>query len=230
VLVAVLALFAALLGAGGVFLLLGDDEPGTTAQDEGTADDVIEGQGRGDATTGPEAETGEATTPADDPTEPAPTEAVAGFTCWDGTKVAKPSRCRVPTGQDGLAWVFPTSDDPGCTPRTGAARVTEADCYPDVAGRSVWFHYSEWRSPAAMTDYYQGQALATLGPPNGRTDLTAYLVESRQSDIGHKVAIMYVDPTAVWSVTIYAADEQQYAGALARLDMRPFRQLRGKRS
>jgi hypothetical protein len=112
----------------------------------------------------------------------------------------------------------------------GAQRATEAECTPVVGGASVRFHYSEWRSRPALENYYGGNTLESLGAPGGRDDLTAVRVVSRDSTVGYKVALYYSDPMALWSVTIYAADEAEYLAAVAQLEMRPFRQLRGKRA
>ena len=99
-----------------------------------------------------------------------------------------------------------------------------------MGGSAVRFHYSEWRTRQALETYYGGNTVAGIGSPGGRTDLTAVQVVSRDSSVGYKVAIYYADPSALWSVTIYAADEAEYQAALDQLVVRPFKELRGARA
>lgn len=217
------AIVAALIGAGGVVLLFGnsDDDPSASDRSSDDRDDV-------DAA---------ATTPVDDQTatETATvSESATGdpetFRCWNGGAVARLADCTSPTGTSGLAWVFPSSADNTCSSSVGVQRPTEVDCSPLVAGTPVRFHYSEWRSRAALEAYYGLRTFEAIGAPAGRDDLTAAQVVSRASDVGYKVAIYFSDPSGLWSVTIYAADESQYRAAVERLDVRPFRQLRGQPS
>lgn len=220
VLLVVAALVAALIGAGGVLLLFGGDDPDsdTTAEDREGADRT--------ADRGPRAPTtAEQTETETDDVEP-PT-----YECWSGgVAVTRLVTCPPPTGADGLVWVFPSAADSTCAVEPGAERATEADCTPVVGGAAVRFHYSEWRTRPALENYYSGNMVEPLGSPDGREDITAVRVGSRDSDVGYKVALYYTDPTTLWSVTIYAADEAEYLAALDHLVMRPFRQLRGTRA
>lgn len=227
VLLAVAALVAALIGAGGVVLFFGndDDDPAsdTSAEDSADGADSEEREDR-EATTAPD---DDATTATE--TESA-TDEPASFRCWDGgPSVVRLADCSPPSGVAGLAWVFPSAEDSTCVPDVGVQRAAEVDCSPIVDGEAVRFHYSEWRTRDALENYYGGNTLATIAPPGGRADLTAARVTSRASDVGYKVALYYADPSALWSVTIYAADEAQYRAAVAKLEARPFQQLRGER-
>jgi hypothetical protein len=219
VLLVAAALVAALIGAAGVVLLFaGDDDnkPDTAATDG--------------ANPRPTKHTGGTSSPTASPTESETGEPRA-FRCWDGgAPVSRPGECSPPFGAAGLAWVFPSSTGSTCSASVGAERASETECTPDVGGAAVRFHYSEWRSRAALEAYYGGNTVASIAAPAGRDDLTALQVTSRESAVGYKVALYYADPSALWSVTIYAADESQYLSAVDQLDMRPFGQLRGKRA
>ncbi|WP_183099543.1 hypothetical protein [Nocardioides pelophilus] len=215
------AVVAALIGAGGVVLLFGgdDDRTSDTATDRGDRDRVAT-----DAA-------GTPTTVATETTDEAVTDEPATFRCWNGgAPVMRLATCPPPSGADGMAWVFPSSTGGTCTSDAGVQRASEVDCAPVVGGGAVRFHYSEWRTRAALETYYGSNTVAGIASPGGRDDLTAAQVESRDPDVGYKVAIYFSDPAGLWSVTIYAADEAQYQAALAELEVRPFRQLRGKRA
>ncbi len=219
VLLVVTALVAALIGAGGVVLLFGDDEtesPPTSATDPGDAADPTTDAGATSSTTA-------------SPTESDTSEPTA-FECWDGDRVTALAACEPPVGAAGLGWVFASSTGSTCSTNLGAQRASEAECTPDVEGDPVRFHYSEWRSRAALETYYGSNTVASIGAPGNRDDLTALRVTSRDPSVGYKVAVYYADPSALWSVTIYAADETEYLAALDQLEVRPFAQLRGKRA
>ncbi len=227
-LLVVAALVAALIGAAGVVLLFGNDDDDrasdTSAEDRGDKIDATT-----EATTDATTDDGGATTATATATDSENAEP-ASFRCWHGGPlVTRPVDCAPPTGQAGLAWVFPSSDESTCSPSVAVQRAAEVDCSPLVDGDPVRFHYSEWRSREALENYYGGNTVATIASPGGRGDLTAARVASRASDVGYKVAVYYADSTALWSVTIYAADEAQYLAAVGLLEARPFGQLRGER-
>jgi hypothetical protein len=219
VLLVAAALVAALIGAGGVVLLFGgDDDKSSDSSAEGSAD------------ADPTKDSGGKSSPSATPTT-SETDQPGTVQCWNGGDlVSRPAECSPPAGAAGLAWVFPSSVGSTCSTTAGAQRASEAECTPDVAGDAVRFHYSEWRSRAALESYYGGNTIGPIGAPGGRDDLVALQVISRDSAVGYKVAIYYADPSALWSVTIYAADETEYLAAVGQLDMRPFGQLRGKRA
>jgi hypothetical protein len=225
VLLAVAALFAAAIGAGGVVLLFGgDDDSPSDASAEDRANGTRDRDGTTDA--GPSTPASETPTATETETKEPPT-----FLCWDGgAAVSRLADCAPPAGAAGLAWVFPSSTGATCSTDAGAQRASEADCAPTVGGDTVRFHYSEWRSREALETYYGGNTVAAIGAPGGRADLVAMQVVSRDSSVGYKVAIYYADPTALWSVTVYASDETQYQSAIDQLVMRPFNQLRGERA
>jgi hypothetical protein len=217
VLLVVAAVFAALIGATGVVLLFGgDDDPGSdTAAD--TRDAKVPTTKAGGTTGATESAT---ETETDEP---------ATFRCWNGgVAVVRLETCPPPSGADGMSWVFPSSTGTTCTSDAGVQRASEVECAPVVGGDGVRFHYSEWRSRAALETYYGNKTIVGIGTPDGRGDLTAVQVESRDPDVGYKVAIYYTDSSGLWSVTIYSADEAQYQAALDEFEGRPFRQLRGK--
>jgi hypothetical protein len=219
VLLVAAALVAALIGAGGVVLLFGgDDKSDSSAKDSAVGDKTKDSGGK------------PSPTPTPTPTQ-SETDEPGTFQCWNGGDlVTRPAECPPPDGAAGLAWVFPSSTGSTCSTSAGAERASEAECTPDVGGDAVRFHYSEWRSRAALETYYGGNTVAPIAAPGDRDDLTALQVTSRDSAVGYKVAIYYADPSALWSVTIYAADETEYLAAVDQLDMRPFGQLRGKRA
>lgn len=221
VLLAVAALFAALIGAAGVVLLFGghEDSPSDTS-----AEDRADGPGDvTDKTDGGSSA----------PSRPGPTETQSSkpstFRCWNGGRaVARLGSCTPAFGAAGMAWVLPSSTGATCTLEAGAQRASEAECMPTVGDDTVRFHYSEWRTRAALETYYGGNTVGGIGSPSGRDDLTAVQVESRDRSVGYKVAIYYADSSALWSVTIYAGDEAQYQAAVDQLVMRPFRRLSGE--
>lgn len=214
-LLVIAALVAAAIGAGGVVLLLGDadDTKDSSAEDR-----------RADAAPPSPASSAPATAATTSPE----TSAAERFRCWDGATVTRLAACSLPTGAAGLAWVFPSADDESCSIDAGIRRVAEAECAPLVEGAAVRFHYSEWRSRAEMEAYYGENEIASVGGPPGHEDLTAVQVISRDSSVDYKVAIYYTDPSAPWSVTIYAADEAQYFAAVGLLEALPFQRLRGE--
>ncbi|KAA1421542.1 hypothetical protein F0U44_04450 [Nocardioides humilatus] len=214
----VAALLAAAVGAGGVVLVLSgqDDDRSTAATDSPTRDQRTTSAPTSDAA--PTSDVGQTKSATPKPRD---------FRCWDGGKrVAALAACGLPTGQDGLTWVFPSAAASGCYGNTGVQRDAEIECSPS----GVRFHYSEWRSRGALETYYGGNGPVSIDPPSGRADLRAFQVESRDPDVGYKVAVYFADPSALWSVTIYAADRDQYLAIIRELDVRPFRDLRGKRA
>lgn len=217
ILLAIAALLAAGAGAGGAVLLLGsgDEEPSSAAARDRDAD-------RPARSTEPSEVAEESASASESVT---PTEEARTFRCWSGgAPVADLAECGNPTGPDGLRWVFPSADQAGCTEDASAQRASEIECAPG----GVRFHYSEWRSRTALEQYYGGIALASIDPPSGRGDLTAFQVASRESGVDYKVAIYYTSPATLWSVTIYAADESQYRAVVGGLEVRQFRDLRGR--
>ncbi len=211
---------AALIGAGGAVLLFGgdDDSPSdTSAEDRADRRDDVDGS----TGAGPSA-----------PTDPSPAETETTepptFRCWDGGTANRLEACPQPSGAGGMAWVFPSSTGATCSTEAGSQRASEAECAPAVGDATVRFHYSEWRSREALETYYGANTVAVIEAPDGRADLSAVQVVSRDSSVGYKVAIYYADPSARWSVTIYAADEAQYLAAIDELVMRPFGKLLGR--
>ncbi|WP_183097794.1 hypothetical protein [Nocardioides pelophilus] len=219
------AVLAALIGAVGVVFVLGGEKD-EGADDTAADDRPVDPGDRPDAAEASDAGA-TASAPAADPTTAVPRT----FRCWDGgAAVTELASCARPTGVDGMAWVFPSSAGSGCYSGVGVRRPTEVDCAPTIGGAAVRFHYSEWRTRGALERYYGGITLAPIAAPDGRTDLEALQVVSRDSDVGYKVAIYHAAPTGLWSVTIYATDRAQYDAALRELQVRPIAQLRGKRS
>lgn len=218
VLLAGAAVVAALIGAGGVVLLLGGDDDPTEAREPSR---TVDAAATADADPSPPTSTEPGTAVTSEPPE---------FRCWNGDgPVERLADCSLPTGPDGLAWVFPSVLHDGCSVRTGAARATEADCIEDIEGADVRFHYSEWRSRAALEDYYGRNEIERVGPLAGNPDLTVVEVVSRDPAVDYKVAIYYEDPSALWSVTIYAADQATFFYAEGEVEARRLRQIRGER-
>lgn len=225
----VAGLLAAVLGAVGVVLLLGEDDPGSDRVS--ARDDSADARADTDADEADEAEDSQEPPTADEPTDPPTSQQAApvpAFRCWDGTEVVRRRACPEPTGPAGMAWAFPSSSDNSCITTSSARRPTEVDCNPLVDGVPVRVHYSEWSSRIAMESYYGNLAVEPAPAPGGRGDITAMHVYSRDSDVGFKVALYFSDPSTRWSVTIYAADESAYLRALSQVDIRASRQLRGR--
>ena len=223
------ALVAAVVGAGAAVLLFGGEDDSSR---DTSAEDRADASGGSDSTAGSD-EVSETADASSAPTSPTATETQPGerstFRCWNGgPTVARLASCTLPFGAAGMAWVFPSSTEATCSTHTGAdQRATEVDCAPVVGGDAVRFHYSEWLTSADLAVYYGRTSVAPIAPPGGRGDLTAAQVESRDPDVGYKVAIYYTNADALWSVTIYAADEEEYQAAVDQLVMRPFRRLSG---
>ncbi|WP_141015476.1 zinc ribbon domain-containing protein [Nocardioides sambongensis] len=209
-------LVAASIGIGGTLLLLGG--PGEAAADRTPA------------------EAG-ATATAADPTGPVPPASStsstrtarppgagrARFECWDGSRVASADRCPALNGTDGMAWVFPGSEGPGCR-RAGSSggRGVEVNCTEQVGGREVEVHYSRWRSWESMDRNYRDAATRSL---DLRRDVNARAVASER--VAGKVAVWLADRSAPYSVTIYADRVADAVALFGSLDVRGRGELTG---
>ncbi len=212
------ATLAALVGVAAIVAVLRfNDDPSPSDSREGTGTTTSEPQASAQAT--------DRASPVDSATPTAQT-----FTCWNGgASVTQLDSCQPPSGNDGMAWVFPSSTGTGCFFKPRPNRASEAECTPTVGGDPLRFHYSEWRARTDLERYYGGLSPSPIRPPDSRDDLIAVHVTSRNVSVGFKVAIYYRSPSALWSVTIYAVDEAQYSAALNHLEVIPRRQLRGIR-
>jgi hypothetical protein len=127
-------------------------------------------------------------------------------TCWDGTSAAA-GACPLPTGAEGLAWVYPSFDpqDEGCTDVLVAhpeyRRPTMWACDTDIHGRPLRITYSELTSVASGLAYHEklfadGKKSAFPGP-HGTVDNYVWR-QPEPVDGRYRKASMYVDyPYAV---------------------------------
>ncbi|MXG91430.1 hypothetical protein [Nocardioides flavescens] len=121
-------------------------------------------------TAGPAPTTAPTTAPTPSPTE-TPTEtptadpapARAG-TCWDGRATPSLATCPLPSGTDGLAWVFPTFDPTSsrCRPAPTEGRAYAVTlswtCTARVDGRRVTLAYDEVVDPAELAQWMVAKA------------------------------------------------------------------------
>ena len=220
VLLAAAAVVAALIGAGGVVLVFGgDDDPTGTSADDRAGDGDRTGAG-----TDPSAPTG--AEPDGDRDSRA-----AGLPVLERRARRDPARqlhTALRRRRDGVG-----------LPLLDRGHLRDRGRRPAGVGGGVRAGHRRRPGPlplqrVAVADgtrvLLRRQHGRGLEAPDGRDDLTAVRVSSRASSVGYKVAIYYADASALWSVTIYAADESQYLAAVDQLAARPFRQLRGKRA
>lgn len=127
-------------------------------------------------------------------------------TCWDGSRTAA-GACPLPTGADGLAWVYPSfdPDDEACTNVLVAhpeyRRPTMWTCETDIHDRPLRITYSELTGVASGLAYHEklfadGKKSAFPGP-RGTVDTYVWR-QPEPVDGWYRMASMYVDyPYAV---------------------------------
>ena len=170
-LLAVAALVAALIGAGGAVLLFGgeDDSPSDTSAEDRAVTAPTDRRGATGRPTPRSSATGS-------PTETRVQSEPTTFRCWNGGRaVARLGlACTPPFGAAGMAWVFPSSTGATCSTEAGAQRASGGrTALRSSVATAVRFHYSEWRSRADLEVYYGGNSVAASASPSGRDDLTA---------------------------------------------------------
>ncbi len=169
-------------------------------------------------------------TPAGDsrPTEDVPDSGAAeeaAYTCWDGGPADGLADCGEPQGAQGLRWVFPDADGPGCSATMGN-RGAEADCRVRASsGGQVRVHYSEWSDWDAAYAEYSAQDVQ--GAVTRWRDFFRWYISPRRGDWEYKVALLYRD--APWSVTVYGHSAADRDEVLRQLATRPVGDLMGER-
>lgn len=154
-----------------------------------------------------------------EPTEPtAPTEPSRPGTCWDGQVTASLATCPLPSGDAGLAWVFPSFDpqSPQCRPaplEDRAYAVTRSwICAERVGGRRVTVAYDEVVDPSQLASWMVAKAgaervTAIDGARGGRLVM--------DDTAGRPARITSVYARLPWAVSVFAPDA---ATALAAYD------------
>lgn len=176
-LVAVLAL-AAGGGTAAWFLTRPDDKTATDrAEDDNTdkgSDDedsdepaADDSDGDGDSA-GASAGATVSAEPSASPTT-APTPVVAPYLCWDGSPADDLAECTMPSGKEGLAYVFPSMKYAGSScgrpissPDIGRIAMVQCVTYLDDGSR-IKVNYSKWRSVGAAREHYSGKLDVELG-------------------------------------------------------------------
>lgn len=152
---------------------------------------------------------------------------IATIQCWDGAEVVALRSCTFPTGVRGMQWIFPLSKAGSCgvVARGLHGRLLDRYCPVDLPnGKEAQFHYSEWPDHDRMRLNYRADQ-GGLDLELGRQDLHAFPVAD--VDAESKVVLFYRLPDAPWSVTLYASSAADMDLALASLQIRPVKQLRG---
>lgn len=226
VVLAVLAVLAAVIGAGGTLLALrgdgratADDRTGGSAERGGTTPQATENDGATDAGADDTAQPG--TTAASPTDAPEPTR----FQCWNGGVVTGPAACDRPTGLDGLHWVFPQSAVHACSAGDAHGREVLLNCTTTApSGATVVVNYTEWRSRKAAEFYYTGlDVTGTLSRPG----VDGWYIAARSPNPPYKAALLYED--VPFSVTIYGDTAADRDAVLRAMTTRPKAELRGTR-
>jgi hypothetical protein len=160
-------------------------------------------------------------TQATEPTEPtAPTESSRPGTCWDGQATASLATCPLPSGDAGLAWVFPSFDpaSPQCRPaplEDRAYAVTRSyTCTERVDGRRVTVAYDEVVDPAQLASWMVTKAgadrvTAVDGARGGRLVM--------DDTAGRPARITSVYARLPWAVSVFAPDAATARDAYDRI-------------
>ena len=161
---------------------------------------------------------------------PKVTRAYQSVTCWDGSQESRLGLCGNPTGQRGLAWVFPSMEQQDCGDKPGPGqsrmgRLTLIECFDTLSdGSRVRINYSHWSSVGVGRGHYDRDGM-------DRTDLTDRSGNRLYRWLGvdegeYKAAQLYaLEP---YSVALYVSRPDQRLNALNSLVvMRPVNELRG---
>lgn len=165
-------------------------------------------------------------------TEPA--EAPRAGTCWDGRPTPSLATCPLPSGLEGLAWVFPAFDPTSSRCRPAAiedrayAVTLSWTCSARVDGRRVTLAYDEVADPAALAQWMVLKAGAdhvseVSGARGGRLlmDDTA----------GSPARITGSYARLPWAVSVFAPDPATARAAWTELvRQRPPQAIRGQAS
>jgi len=98
--------------------------------------------------------------PAASSQSPSPTDSQpVGVTCWDNTPAETADQCSLPTGVEGLAWVYPSFNRSDCVPAGHPpAKLMVWQCWTETSdGRFVLIRYNEWQSPELGWASYTGK-------------------------------------------------------------------------
>ncbi len=197
---------AGLVTVGLVVLLPGGDDDGGHA-------------GRQPTTSTSDSEASE-TSEASASTSPA---APAPYRCWDGSDAQALKDCSLPSGEEGLRWVFPhladqqcgkaTESDPGVVMRVlCSARLSD--------GSRIQFGYYQWKSVRAGAAFYDAQGLT-------RTEGHGFHGWTGGGDGTLKSVLLYVAAPYSQTLTLPAgakASPEDVQG----LQPRPPKQVRGE--
>ena len=148
-----------------------------------------------------------------------PPDDQAKFRCWDGSPSARLTTCSLPSGREGMNWVFPDSNAANCGRQGVRTRELSVWCYPGP----VETHYSEWASVSAAEYEYENQRSTPAARWRGylRWNITP-------ADGSVKVALVH--PAAPFSVTLYADNPSERDRALQQLRLRPIGEVMGQRN
>jgi len=161
------------------------------------------------------------------PSEPTSNgDASEAFVCWDQeTEVARLGQCPAPAGEAGMSWVFPQAAD--CAGRyteqlKPPVRLFEIHCLP---APGVKIHFSHWTSHSEASAYYAAECPEMVGPWRGL--MLRYQCGSEGHPYAFKQALLYLDESAPWSVTVYSDSSTALLTTLRDLQVRMPQDLRG---
>lgn len=161
--------------------------------------------------------------PTDAATSPAASADGAPIRCWDGSGEEALDDCSLPSGEAGLAWVFPHLSEQRCgsPTRSGPGVVLRILCTTRLAdGSRIQLGYYQWESVEAGADFYDAQGLdaAEAGGFRSWTGEDGGTLKS---------VLLYADAPFSETVTLPSGVQATEAD-LAILQPRPPDQLRGE--
>jgi hypothetical protein len=153
---------------------------------------------------------------------PAPVE------CWTGRQVRELDSCGYPYGRRGMRWLFGDAQAASCREtETDSARQSFAVTCRRVTlagGVEVDLRFLGWGPARGMERYYDDVWLRRLTAPERHT--YAFEIETARGAAG--VLRSNGLFTNDLSVEVHADDRSELVAAIAALDLRPWREFRGR--
>jgi hypothetical protein len=164
-----------------------------------------------------------------EPPSPSATSGGVRYRCWDGSKVDLLSDCSVPTGPEGLRYLFPSALDQkyvSCLEpmgKAGGGRVWLITCTPELSdGSTLLINYSQWKSVSAAIRHYDDKpGLTRLGETGG--------VISWKGTADDQVNSVGLYSSIPFSISVYAPSDAAMGEAFVKsVSARPIDELRGE--
>ncbi|CAN5441965.1 hypothetical protein BH11ACT8_BH11ACT8_24980 [soil metagenome] len=87
------------------------------------------------------------------------------YTCWDSSTESSLDACGTPTGNAGIAWVYPSATGSGCYDKPPEqSAVAAATCLVDTPAGSATVYYVQWPSRQAALDRINDTAARNADP------------------------------------------------------------------